>query len=177
MESNIKKIGVIGSGQMGGGIAHVAALSGYEVMLFDVNEEALLKSKEQIEKNLHRQVEKNKITYSQAKEAIEKVFTTSKIEGLKDVDFVIEAASENIEVKQSIFKSLGEVLRPEVVAGAFGLFSVDTIKESYFAEQLAVTVLPNKWLEKVRHQQEGTFQCTELVSGQPCNQTFDSPHL
>lgn len=105
----MKSIAVIGSGTMGNGIAHVFAQHGYSVALIDISEEALKKAVATIDKNLGRQVEKGIIDESVRKSALAHITTTTFIkEGVKKADLVVEAATENIDLKLKIFKELDE---------------------------------------------------------------------
>jgi 3-hydroxybutyryl-CoA dehydrogenase len=111
----IERIGVIGAGQMGNGIAHVCALGGYEVMLEDVNTEALDKAKKTIEKNLRRQQGKGVIADKDVEAALARIKTTSKLEDLKNCDLVIEAATENEQIKRKIFQDLCKTLKKDAI--------------------------------------------------------------
>ncbi|MBF0304707.1 MAG: 3-hydroxybutyryl-CoA dehydrogenase [Alphaproteobacteria bacterium] len=111
----IQKIGVIGAGQMGNGIAHVCAVSGYDVQLLDANEDQLRKALATIGKNLDRQVAKGKITADQKAEALERIKTGSNYSIFADSDLVVEAATENEVVKKAIFQQLCPVLKPEAL--------------------------------------------------------------
>ncbi len=92
---------------MGNGIAHVTALHGYETALYDLSENQLDKAKTTIEKNLRRQAEKGLITTEQVEQTLKRIqFTTQLSEAVKNSDLAIEAASENIDIKISIFKEL-----------------------------------------------------------------------
>ena len=111
----VKTVGVIGAGQMGNGIAHVFALSEYNVIICDINEDALKKAISTIEKNLGRQVSKEIISEQQSKKALSAIQTSSHLKALKDADLVIEAATENEEIKKSIFIELSGILKPEAI--------------------------------------------------------------
>ena len=100
---------------MGGGIAHVFAATGHEVLLHDVDSEAISKAKTLIEKNLHRQVAKDKLTPDDATRALAAISPALKTSDLADCDIVIEAASENLAVKNAIITELSKVLKPEAV--------------------------------------------------------------
>jgi 3-hydroxybutyryl-CoA dehydrogenase len=101
------KIAVVGSGAMGNGIAHVFAQHGYKVSLIDISEEALKKALSTIDKNLGRQVEKGAITSEIKEKAIQNISTfTSTEQGVKDADLVVEAATENVDLKLKIFQEL-----------------------------------------------------------------------
>lgn len=106
----IVRIGVVGAGQMGGGIAQVAASSGYQVVLQDVSESALARGLSVIEKNLGRLVEKGKISPEQASEAKGRIRTSTDLAAFADVDLAIEAATENVELKFKIFESLSRAV-------------------------------------------------------------------
>jgi 3-hydroxybutyryl-CoA dehydrogenase len=102
----IERIGVIGAGQMGTGIAHVLALAGYDVVLDDLNKEALEKALDRIEKNMQRQAAKEAIRQDQIAPALARIRVTSSIDDLRDRDLVIEAATEDEAVKKKIFQDL-----------------------------------------------------------------------
>lgn len=103
----MKNISVIGSGTMGNGIAHVFAQSGYNVALIDISESALEKAISTISKNLDRMVQKEKITESGKETALKNITTfTSTEEGVKKADLVVEAATENFDIKKKIFESM-----------------------------------------------------------------------
>ncbi len=105
----MKNIAVIGAGTMGNGIAHVFAMNGYSVKLCDISEPALNKAMESIKKNLWRMVAKEKISQERSEESIENIeMTTSLKDAVSNADLVVEAASENVDVKLSIFKQMDE---------------------------------------------------------------------
>ncbi len=108
----IERIGVIGAGQMGSGIAHVCALAGYDVVVDDVNTEALEKAKGIIERNLHRQATRGLITQADADAALNRIHMTGELNAMKDRDLVIEAATENEQVKRKVFQDLCPRLGP-----------------------------------------------------------------
>lgn len=113
--ADIKTIGVIGAGQMGNGIAHVAALAGYDVFLSDVSSEQLGLARAAIEKNLNRQAARGLIQDDEIAPALERIVTTSLLSDFSNVDLAIEAASEKEDVKRAIFKSLCAVVRPDTI--------------------------------------------------------------
>src|SRR5438874_4104279 len=102
----VEKIGVIGAGQMGTGIAHVLSLAGYDVVLDDINKDALSKAIGMIEKHMQRQASKGAITEDQIKPALARIRTTQSLDDLRDRDLVIEAATEDEAVKKKIFQDL-----------------------------------------------------------------------
>jgi len=111
----IRKVGIIGSGQMGNGIAHVIALSGYDVVLNDLTKEKVDKALETIDKNLTRQVASGKITDEDRKQALSRIRYAESYRGLSDADVVIEAATEDETVKRKIFVALCPYLKPEAI--------------------------------------------------------------
>ena len=111
----IKSIGVVGSGTMGNGIAHVAARAGYRVVLLDVQREALDRGLATISKNLDREVAKNKLSPSEKSEAISRITLTTDVGRLAESDFIIEAVVEDFAAKTEIFQSLDRTARPSVI--------------------------------------------------------------
>lgn len=105
----MEKIMVIGSGQMGGGIAQIAAQAGYSVILNDLNDEILTKGLKVIEKNLRRNVEKGRLDSSECELIIGRIEKSTSLEDAATVDLVIEAAVENMDVKSQIFASLDKI--------------------------------------------------------------------
>jgi len=113
----VEKVGVVGAGQMGTGIAHVLALAGYDVLLDDINKEALGAALARIEKNMQRQAAKGTISEDQIKPALARIKTTQSIDDLRDRDLVIEAATEDEAIKKAIFKDLsGRVSEKAIIA-------------------------------------------------------------
>ncbi len=111
----VQHVGIIGAGQMGNGIAHVFAVSGYDVLLSDISEEALKKALTKVEINLQRQTARGLITDEEAIAALARVRTTTGLEGFAEMDLVIEAATENEQVKIAIFQDLCPILKPEAI--------------------------------------------------------------
>jgi 3-hydroxybutyryl-CoA dehydrogenase len=112
----MKNVAVIGAGTMGNGIAHVFAQFNHQVHLIDVSQTALDKAIATIEKNLDRQVSKEAITVEEKAATLQNLKTfTSMAEGVKGVELVVEAATENIDLKLKIFKELDELTAPEVI--------------------------------------------------------------
>jgi 3-hydroxybutyryl-CoA dehydrogenase len=112
----MKKIAVIGAGTMGNGIAHVFAQSGYDVSLIDISESALEKALSIIKKNLDRLISKEKISEADKNETIGRLKTYTNIEsGIKGAELIIEAATENEDLKLKIFKQLDEAAMPEAI--------------------------------------------------------------
>ena len=111
----IQSVGVIGAGQMGNGIAHVFALAGYDVLLTDVNEDALKKALATVTKNLDRQVKGEKITEADKAATLDRIKTTLTLTDLGQCDLIIEAATEKEAVKNAIFAELLPHLKPETI--------------------------------------------------------------
>jgi 3-hydroxybutyryl-CoA dehydrogenase len=112
----MKNIAVIGAGTMGNGIAHVFAQFGHTVTLIDVSQDALDKAKTTITKNLDRQVSKGTLSEEEKLITLSNITTDTSIEnGVKNVQLVVEAATENIELKLKIFNELDRVCAPEVI--------------------------------------------------------------
>ncbi len=111
----IKKIGVLGAGTMGNGIAQVASQAGYQVVMRDIEDRFVENGLNAIAKFLTKSVEKGKMTEEQKQEVLSRIKGTTRMEDLKDVDFVIEAVFEDLELKKSLFKTLDEMTAPHVV--------------------------------------------------------------
>lgn len=111
----IDKIGVIGAGQMGGGIAHVCALAGLEVTLLDIEDAVLARAVETIRGNLARQASRGKIAEADADAAVARIATTTDYASFADCDAVVEAATENEEIKRAVFQSLLPHLRDDAL--------------------------------------------------------------
>jgi len=118
MAAVIKKVGVIGAGQMGNGIAHVAALAGFDVVLNDISADRLKSGMATINGNLARQVSKKGVTEDDKAKAIGRIKLAEKLDDLADCDLVIETAVEKEEVKRKIFHELCAVLKPEAIVAS-----------------------------------------------------------
>ncbi|MFH5923517.1 3-hydroxybutyryl-CoA dehydrogenase [Roseomonas xinghualingensis] len=112
---SIQSVGVIGAGQMGNGIAHVAAQSGLTVTMIDVKAEALEKALSTIRKNMDRQVSKGSLSAEDRDAALSRINTSTEMSALSNADIVIEAATEREELKKSIFQSLCPHLKPSAI--------------------------------------------------------------
>src|ERR1700740_3734266 len=111
----IRRVGIIGAGTMGNGIAHVFARSGYSVVLCDVEQSFLERGLATITKNLDREVAKNKITASEKEAALGRIEPGTDRGKLAGCDFIVEAATEKFEIKAGIFRDLDRLARPEVI--------------------------------------------------------------
>jgi 3-hydroxybutyryl-CoA dehydrogenase len=112
---NIKTFGVIGAGQMGNGIAQVAALSGIEVIMNDIKAEFVERGFTSIKKNLRRSVDKGRMTDEEMNAVLERIRTSVDIKDMGPVEFVVEAATENETIKFQIFKDLDQICEPHVI--------------------------------------------------------------
>jgi 3-hydroxybutyryl-CoA dehydrogenase len=118
MAAVIKKVGVIGAGQMGNGIAHVAALAGFDVVLNDISTDRLKSGMATINGNLARQVSKKAVSEADKAKAMARIVAGEKLDDLADCDLVIETAVEKEEVKRKIFHELCAVLKPEAIVAS-----------------------------------------------------------
>ena len=135
----IKTIGVIGSGIMGRGIAHVAGMAGYKVVLQDVSEEALKRAMKITEQNLEIGITRNKVTQEEKKQTLENIRTTTRLEDMATVDFVIEAVPEDFDVKKDVYQVLDTVCRPDVI------YATNTTSKSITALG-ATTTRPDRFI-------------------------------
>lgn len=115
MTKEIKKIGIVGAGQMGGGIAHVSALAGYDVYINDLTPDVINAGIASVEGNLARQVSSEKISSEDRDAALAKLHAANDMQDLADCDLVIEAASENEAIKRQIYNSVCPVLKPGAI--------------------------------------------------------------
>jgi 3-hydroxybutyryl-CoA dehydrogenase len=111
----ITTVGVIGSGTMGNGIAHVAARCGLKVILHDIAQQQLDNAVATISRNLDREVAKNKITADDKSAALARILAAPKSAALADADFIIEAVIEDVEVKSKVFENVDVIARPDVI--------------------------------------------------------------
>jgi len=111
----VKKIGVIGAGQMGHGIALVSAQAGFEVILRDIKDEFVQKGISRIDKFLSKSIEKGKLSEDDKKKIMNRIKGTTKLSDLKDADLVIEAIFENVEVKKELFRELDSICKKDCV--------------------------------------------------------------
>ena len=111
----IEKIGVIGAGTMGNGIAHVSALSGFYTILVDVKDEFVQRGFDTIQKNMDRQVKKEKISQSELETSMNRITLSTDYNQLSACDLIIEAATENKDIKLNIFKELDNICKSETI--------------------------------------------------------------
>jgi 3-hydroxybutyryl-CoA dehydrogenase len=170
---DIKLIGVVGAGQMGGGIAEVAISYGFTVVMRDVTPEFVERGKKRITSDLERRVQKGKITAEEQKVVLGRLTTTTRLEDLKDCDLVIEAASEQIPIKKEVFQALDTITRKEAIL-ASNTSSISITRIASFTKRPARVVgmhffIPApvmKLIELVRGMEtsEETFQAAKSVS-------------
>jgi 3-hydroxybutyryl-CoA dehydrogenase len=166
MTMDIKKIGVVGAGTMGTGIAQVAAVAGFDVLLHDVEESLLEKSLARVDKSLSKLIEKGKIEGD--KDAIlGRIQTTTDLADFKDVDFAVEAVFEDLGVKTKVLKALDEVLPPGIVLTS----NTSSISITRLA---ALTNRPSKFMGMHFMNPVPLMALVELIKGIATDQeTFD----
>lgn len=136
---DIKEIGIVGAGQMGSGIAHVASLAGYTVKLIDISQDKLDKAVGSIQRNMDRQVKREKVSGADRDAAMTRIETGADYDPLKNADLVIEAATEAEGTKRKIFESLCPAIRPDTL--------IATNTSSISITRLASTTdRPNKFI-------------------------------
>ncbi|MBB5518140.1 3-hydroxybutyryl-CoA dehydrogenase [Amphiplicatus metriothermophilus] len=168
MLDDIKKVGVIGAGQMGNGIAHVFALAGYDVLLHDIAPERIDAALAIIEKNLCRQVAKGMIAEAERDRALAAIRPAAKLAELADCDLVIEAATENLEIKKKIF---GE-LCPDLKKSALLATNTSSISITGLA---AATDRPDKFIGLHFMNPAPLMQLVEVIRGiATSKETYDA---
>lgn len=165
---NITSIGVVGAGQMGNGIAQVAAQSGFKVVLFDISQTALDKAVQTISGSCDRLIKKSTMTEEQKKNLLAAITTTTKMQDLANSDVVIEAATENVDLKLNIFRQLDELVKKE----AFLVTNTSSISITKIA---SVTRRPTKVCGMHFMNPVPIMQLVEGIRGlQTSNETFSS---
>jgi len=169
----IKKIGIVGAGQMGSGIAEVSLTAEFNVLMRDITPETLENGKKRIVADLERRVQKGKMTQEELKATLERLSTATQLEDFRDCDFVIEAATEQIPLKKEIFRTLDKVTRKEIIL-ASNTSSISITRIASFTERPARVVGMHffnpapvmKLLELVRGMEtsEETFQVARDLS-------------
>jgi 3-hydroxybutyryl-CoA dehydrogenase len=170
---DIKKIGVVGAGQMGGGIAEVAISSGFTVVMRDVTPEFVEKGRNRISSDLERRVAKGKMTAEEQKAVLGRLATTTRLEDFKDCDLVIEAASEQISIKKEVFQTL-DAVTPKSAVLASNTSSISITRIASFTKRPDQVVGMHffnpapvmKLIELIRGMEtsEETFQTAKAVS-------------
>jgi 3-hydroxybutyryl-CoA dehydrogenase len=164
----IQHVGIVGAGQMGSGIAHVFALSGFDVLMTDISEESLQRAVELIDRNIERQVSRGKVTAEAKAKALAHIKTTLKLADLGVCDLIIEAATERETIKQAIFEDLAAHLRPETILTS----NTSSISITRLASR---TDRPEKFMGFHFMNPVPVMQLVELIRGIATNkETFDS---
>jgi 3-hydroxybutyryl-CoA dehydrogenase len=165
---DIRRVGVVGAGTMGNGIAHVFARSGYEVVLCDVQQSLLERALGTITKNLDREVTKNKITVADKDSAMARIQPVTERSRLADCDFVIEAATEKFETKTEIFRDLDRQVRPDIILAS----NTSSISITKLA---AVTKRPDKVIGMHFFNPVPVMKLVEVIRGLATSQeTFET---
>jgi len=154
----IEKIGVIGAGQMGSGIAQVCSQAGYQVFISDISADSLAKAVANIGRNMDRQISKGKLEAADKEAALSRITTGTDLSLFNDCDLVIEAATENEEVKREIFKKLFPKLKPSA------LIATNTSSIS-ITRLAAVTDRPTKFMGMHFMNPVPVMQLVELIRG------------
>ncbi|MHA1544278.1 MAG: 3-hydroxyacyl-CoA dehydrogenase NAD-binding domain-containing protein, partial [Alphaproteobacteria bacterium] len=166
--ATVKSIGVIGAGQMGNGIAHVAALSGFNVVLLDISAELTEKGLATIKKNMDRQVAKEVISEGEKNDALKRIKTTTDNKDFSDCDLVIEAATENLELKTKILTGVCKALKKQTII-ATNTSSISITKLA------AATDRPEKFMGMHFMNPVPLMKLVELIPGIATNkETFEA---
>jgi 3-hydroxybutyryl-CoA dehydrogenase len=166
----IQRVGVIGAGTMGNGIAHVFARSGYSVILCDVEQNLLERALATIVKNLERELSKNRITEAQKSETLNRIQPTIDRSHLASCDFIVEAASEKLDIKVELFRDLDRICRPEVILAS----NTSSISITKLA---AATKRPEKIIGMHFFNPVPVMKLVEVVRGlATSNETFQVVH-
>jgi len=164
----IKKIGVIGAGQMGGGIAQVAAAQGLEVVLLDIKEEFVVRGVATIQTNLSRSVDKGKLSGDVRDSILSRIVATTSFDDLTNVDYVVEAATEKEDLKFTLFKDLDAVCPPKTILGT----NTSSIPIGRIAAQ---TKRPDKVIGMHFMNPVPVMKLVEIIRGlATSNETFDT---
>lgn len=164
----LETIGIVGAGQMGTGIAHVCAAAGLDVVLNDVDAKALQRGMERLSASYDRSVSKGKLTAAHAGQALGRVRTASELSALGTCDVVIEAATENVGVKQQIVRALDAIAKPDAI--------VATNTSSVSITQLAALLAdPSRFVGMHFFNPVPAMALVEVIRGmQTSDSTFDA---
>lgn len=164
----IKTFGVVGAGQMGSGIAQVAASTGFDVIMNDIEDDFIKKGISSISKSLDRMVKKEKIAAEQKDGILARIFGTTKLEDMARADFVVEAATENLPIKLDIFRQLDDTCKAEAIL-ATNTSSISITKIG------SVTRRPDRVIGMHFMNPVPVMQLVEVIRGLPTSdETFDT---
>lgn len=165
--AEIKMVGVVGAGQMGSGIAQVSIMSGYKTLLWDISPEAVGKAQKNIDFQLKRMVEKGKLAADQATQMLSNLRGGSLLQDFKEYDLVIEAATENVDLKIKLFKDLDNMVKP----GAYLCSNTSSISLTKIA---AATKRPDKVMGVHFMNPPPLMKLVEMIRAmQTSQQTYD----
>jgi 3-hydroxybutyryl-CoA dehydrogenase len=165
---DIKTVGVIGAGQMGAGIAHVVALNGYGVTIQDIAPERLQACLDRVKANMARQVARGQIEQAAMDAALGRIHLTDKLEDIAQTDLAIEAATENEEVKKSIFKALAPLIQKDIILAS----NTSSISITRLA---SVTGRPERFIGLHFMNPVPIMKLVEIISGVATNKdTYES---
>jgi 3-hydroxybutyryl-CoA dehydrogenase len=168
--SETKTIAILGAGTMGNGIAHVCARSGFNVLLYDVDQKALYRGLDTIRANMAREVTKEKLTQQQADEARSHITLTTSLDDLAPATLAIEAATERFEIKSTVFRDLDRILPAEAILAT----NTSSISITRLA---AVTKRPEQVIGMHFFNPVPVMKLVEVIRGLQTSQaTFDAVH-
>ena len=163
----MKRIAVIGAGQMGNGITQVAASAGYEVLMVDIKQEFVDRGMATIQKSLSKLVSKERMSQSDADETLARITTTTNRNDCADVDLVVEAVPEILELKTSIFSELDEICKPDcILASNTSSISISTIANA--------TSRPDKVIGMHFMNPVPIMKLVEIINGDQTSETTNS---
>ena len=163
----MKRIAVIGAGQMGNGITQVAASAGYEVLMVDIKQEFVDRGMATIQKSLSKLVSKERMSQSDADETLARITTTTNRNDCADVDLVVEAVPEILDLKTSIFSELDEICKPDcILASNTSSISISTIADA--------TNRPDKVIGMHFMNPVPIMKLVEIINGDQTSETTNS---
>ena len=181
------EIGIIGSGTMGNGIAHCFAFNGYNVLLHDINDQMLSSGLSTIEKNLNRMLEKDKISNNELSSTLNNISTTTQLGNMDNKDLIIEAATEDSDIKCSIFSKLDEIAQKDcILASNTSSISINKLADSTMRPSKVIGMhfmnpVPIMKLVEIIKTERTSEGCLELVVNTAVNlkkipiECLDSP--
>lgn len=171
MIEGIERIGVVGAGQMGGGIAHVAAAAGYTVVLSDISEVAAQAGKDKSGALMARSVSKGRMEQADADVALARITPAGSLQALSDCDFVVEAATENVALKKSIFEQIDAIAPPHAILASNTssisitmLAAVTKRPETFIGMHFMNPVPVMKLVEVIRGYATSDATCAEVMA-------------